>query len=233
MREQLDRADPRRGARTVQFKMPVPTELYDKACKQIGKPFTSREGDKGESVIVAEVPIADLWKALNDENHHADEGSPIPVQGSEVIDGRPRGVNRTIFQWAKKFGFGRWWVSNVWMNGELFDASEGRLWELQWKDRSGEVDPASPPMNSVSSDLKPIKSSQGAWLLVPLAESCTLVEYFNWSDPGGGVVGLTKPMVFSRGLRQTAAGVVELGEKYRVALPPGPDFVLPNGKALD
>jgi hypothetical protein len=233
MAAQLQRLDLKRASRTAKFEMPVPTGLYEKACKQIGKSFTSRDGDKGEGVIVAEVPIAAVWKALNDENRHADEGSPIPVEYSEVIEGTPRGQSRLIFQWAKKFGFGRWWVSRVRMNGELYKESEGRLWELQWEGKSDEVDPEAPPMNSVSSDLKPVKMSVGAWLLVSLGESCTLVEYFNWSDPGGGMVGFTQPMVFKKGLRQTSAGVVELAEKYRVNAPSGPAFVLPDGTPLD
>jgi len=233
MAAQLQRLDLKRTARTAKFKMPVPTELFKEACEQLGKPVTSRDGDKGEGVIVAEVPIAAVWKALNDENRHADEGSPIPVEYSEVIEGTPRGQSRLIFQWTKKFGFGRWWVSRVRMNAELYKESEGRLWELQWEGKSDEVDPEVAPMNSVSSDLKPVKMSVGAWLLVPLGESCTLVEYFNWSDPGGGMVGFTQPMVFKKGLRQTSAGLVELAEKYRVNAPSGPAFVLPDGTPLD
>ena len=233
MRAQLAGLGLERAARTVKFEMPPPTELYEKACEQIGKPFNVRDGDKGSSVIVAEVPVAAVWKALNDENRHAEEGSPIPVKYSEVIDGAPGGESRLIFQWAKKFGLGRWWVSHVWMNRELYEGSQGRLWELQWENKSDEVDRDVPPMNSVSSDLEPVEFSEGAWLLVPLAESCTLVEYFNWSDPGGGVVGFTQPMIFSKGLRQTIAGMVELAEGYRVAASTGPAFKLPDGTSLD
>jgi len=233
MRAQLTRMDLERGSRTTRFEMPPPTALYEKACKQIGKPFTLRKGDKGEGVIVAEVPVAAVWKALNDENRHGEEGGPIPVEYSEVIEGTPRGESRLIFQWAKKFGFGRWWVSHVWMNGELYEGSKGRLWELLWENKSDEADPEAPPMNSISSDLDPVKHSQGAWLLVSLAESCTLVEYFNWSDPGGGMVGFTQPMVFSKGLRQTVAGMVELAEEYRLNAHTGPAFKLPDGTPLD
>jgi hypothetical protein len=233
LQAQLAALDLGRGARTVRFEMPPPTDLFAKASQSIGKPFVLRDGDRGEGVIVAEVPVAAVWRALNDENRHADEGSPIPVQYSEVIDGTPRGESRMLFQWAKKFGFGRWWVSHVWMNGALYEESGGKLWELLWEDKSHEVDPEAPPMNSVSSDLKPVKESRGAWLLVPLAESCTLVDYFNWSDPGGGMVGFTQPMVFKKGLNQTVSGVVELARKYRTGAPDGPPFLLPDGTPLD
>ena len=88
-------------------------------------------------------------------------------------------------------------------------------------------------MNTVSSDLNPVKQSEGAWLLVSLAESCTLVEYFNWSDPGGGMVGFTQPMVFTKGLKQTVTGMVALAEQYRVNTQTGPAFMLPDGTPLD
>ena len=233
MRARLERLGLERGSRTAKFDMPVPKDLLDKACKQIGKPFTMRDGDKGEGVIVAEVPVEAVWKALNDENRHAEEGSPVPVMYSEVIEGTPRGESRLIFQWTKKMGFGRWWVSHVWMNGELFETSKGKLWELRWEGQSDKADPEAYPMSTVSSDLKPVEFSEGAWLLVSLGESCTLIEYFNWTDPGGGMVGFTQPMVFTKGLRQTAAGMAELAEQYRSSTPSGPVFMLPDGTPLD
>jgi hypothetical protein len=233
MRAQLERLDLGRGARTAKFEMPLPTELYEKAFRKVGKPYTTREGNRGEGVIVAEVPVAAIWKALNDENRHGEAGSPIPVRHSEVIEGRPRGESRVIFQYAKQMGFGRWWVSRVWMNRELFESSGGQLWELLWEDQTSEADPDAPPMNRISGDLDPVQQSQGAWLLVPLAEACTLVEYFNWSDPGGGLVGFAQPMIFSKGLRRTVAGMVELADEYRATTKDGHAFLLPDGSPLD
>jgi hypothetical protein len=232
MRTRLEELHLERAARTVRFEMPPPTKLYEKACKKVGQPFTSREGDKAGGVIVAEVPVAALWKALNDENHHADEDSQIPVKHSEVIGGTPRGEDRMVFQWASQMGMGRWWVSRVWMNRELYEGSDGLLWELLWDDKTSDVDPDDAPMNLISSDLSPVKKSQGAWLLVPIAEACTLVEYFNWSDPGG-VVGFAQPLIFTKGMRKTMAGMVEFAGNYTTTGLPGPSFLLPDGTPLD
>lgn len=232
MRRLLSEMRLERGARTARYEMPPPTQLYEKATKKVGHAFTSRKGDKGGGVIVAELPAVAIWKALNDEDHHADEGSPIPVKHSEVIEGTPRGESRVIFQWTSQMGIGRWWVSRVWMNRELYEGSEGRLWELLWDDQTSDADPEAAPMNTISSDLAPVKRSQGAWLLVPLAQACTLVEYFNWSDPGG-VVGFAQPLLYTKGIRKTVAGIVTLAENYKTGTRPGPSFVLPDGSPLD
>jgi len=232
MRVRLTELGLERGARTARYETPPPTKLYEKACKKVGQTFGSRDGDKSIGVVIAELPVLAVWKALNDENHHADEGSPIPVKHSEVIGGTPRGVDRLLFQYATQMGFGRWWVSRVWMNQELYESTDGMLWELLWDDQTAEADPEQAPMNTISSELDPVKQSHGAWLLVPIAESCTLVEYFNWSDPGG-FVGFAQPLIYSKALRKTVGGIVTLAAGYETAEHPGPSFLLPDGTPLD
>jgi hypothetical protein len=102
------------------------------------------------------------------------------------------------------------------MNGELFEASGGALWEVVWGDDMEGLE--GPPVDDPP-DLSPVKRTRGAWLLVPLAEDCTLVEHFNWSEPGG-FVGMMQGLVLGRALRE-----------YRTT-PAGPPFVRPDGSPL-
>jgi hypothetical protein len=68
-------------------------------------------------------------------------------------------------------------------------------------------------------------------LLVPLAEECTLLEHFTWSDPGG-FVGMIQGLVLGRALRGSIEGMVRLADERYRALPDGPPFVRPDGTPL-
>ena len=226
---QLAGAGLERAARTARFSTPVPTELHEKAGRAVGEVITSRDGKKGFGVVVAEVPVEALWKAINDEDAH-DEGGYLPTDRSEVIGGTPRGVERRIFQAGERLGLGRWWIIRTAMSGELFAASGGHLWESAWEDDMKSVDSERAPVENPP-DLSPIKSSRGAWLLVPLAEDCTLVEHFSWSDPGG-FVAMMQGLVLGKALAQSVEGMVRLAdERYRGPVD-GPPFVRPDGTPL-
>ena len=202
-------------------------ELYRKASRKVGKLEVDREGGKGIGVIVVELPVEVLWRAINDEDAQ-DEGGYMPLKRSEIIGGTPRGVSRRVFQAGERMGLGRWWVTRTVMNGELFEASDGALWEVVWGDEMEGLE--GPPVDDPP-DLSPVKRTRGAWLLVPLAESCTLVEHFNWSEPGG-FVGMMQGLVLGRALRESIEGLVKLaGAEYRTA-PAGPPFVRPDGSPL-
>lgn len=229
--QRLARLDPARATRTARFDTPPPVDLYRKAANKPGTTLSTREGQKGFGVVLAEMPIESLWAALNDEPHHALDGGYFPVRHSEVIGGTPRGPTRLLFQYFKKLGVGRWWVSRVQMNRELFEESGGALWELHWEGRMDEVDPTAPPMNMVSADMSAVLETRGAWLMLPLADRCTLVEYFTWSDPGG-FVGATQWLLAGRVLRSTLQGLMRMAEEH-VALPhPDARFVRPDGTPL-
>jgi len=216
-----------RAARTARFSEPPPVELYRKASRKVGKLEVDRDGGKGIGVVVMELPVEVLWRAINDEDAQ-DEGGYMPLKRSEIIGGTPRGVSRRVFQAGERMGLGRWWVTRTVMNGELFEASGGALWEVVWGDDMEGLD--RPPVDDPP-DLSPVKRTRGAWLLVPLADDCTLVEHFNWSEPGG-FVGMMQGLVLGRALRESIEGLVELaGAEYRTA-PEGPPFVRPDGSPL-
>ena len=227
---QVTAAGPERGARTTRFGMAVPEELYREAADDIGETFVSREGKRGFAVTVARLPVEMLWMALNDEDAHDLEGDYLPLEHSEVIGGTPRGSTRLLFQYAKKMGVGRWWVSRVSADRELYLASQGRLWQVVWQEDLGAVDPHKPPISEASSRMPAISLTRGAWLLVPLAQDCTLVEHFSHNDPGGAVETI-QFLVMSKALRDTVQGMVRLAQDHYTPADAA-SFTKPDGSPL-
>ena len=220
------------GSRSARFATPPPVSLYEKAVRKTDRPHATHKGARGFAVIVTPLPVERLWMALNDEDHHALDDGYLPVKHSEVIGGTPRGASRILFQYFQRMGFGRWWVSRVWMNRELYESTGGGLWEVLWEDRMDAVDPAQPPMSQVSSRLQPIRWSKGAWLLVPIAPECTLVEHFSWSEPGG-MAGALRPFVLNRALRDTVVGLARMAEEHLNSPHAEASFVRPDGTPLE
>ena len=228
VRAQIADAGLERAARTARFSTPPPRNLYEKAAGQVGELVIDRDGQKGFGVVLVELPVEALWRAINDEDAHDTPGY-LPLSRSEIVGGTPRGTARSVFQAGEKMGLGRWWLTETTMSGALYEASDGRLWEAAWeadmKD-TGKTPPVDDPP-----DLSPIEWSRGAWLLVPLGDGCTLLEHFTWSKPGG-FVGLIQGMVLGRALRESVEGMVRLAaERYRTP-PDGPPFVRPDGTPL-
>ena len=230
--ERLTAVGPDRGSRTVVFKSSPPTELYEKAATKQGQAFAEKDGKTVWGVIVTEHPIEAIWKALNDEPHHAIDGDYVPVRHSEIIDGTPRGESRVLFQYFQKAGVGRWWVSRVEMNPELFSDSDGKIWELTWQDVQDDIDPSEPPMNAVSADMRPLEASYGAWFVVPIGDGCTLVEYYNHTEPGG-FVSFAQGLLAKKSVRDTLDGIVRLAEEHLPAPHPDSVFIRPDGTRLD
>ena len=229
IRAQIAGAGLERSARTARFSTLPPRKLYDKAAKSVGELVTSRDGQKGFGVVLAELPVEVLWRAVNDEDAHDEEGY-LPLKRSEVVGGTPRGTTRQVFQAGEKMSLGRWWLTRTTMSGELFEASGGRLWEAAWEADMKDLESSRPPVDDPP-DLSPIEWSRGAWLLVPLGDSCTLLEHFTWSEPGG-FVSMIQGLVLGRALRESVEGMVRLAaERYRTP-PGGPPFVRPDGTPL-
>jgi hypothetical protein len=229
--ERLAAADLSRASRTARYQADAPDKIYSKAAKKPRKPVANVKGKTGIGVIVVDLPVELLWKAVNDENHFTLDDGYLPVRHSEIIDGTPGSQSRLLFEQFHKFGVGRWWVSRLEMNEELYRNSEGRLWELHWEDRTHDVDPSRPPLDSVSSRFDPIRSSHGAWLLVPLDDSCTLVEYFVWVDPGG-FLAKAQFLFAGRTVRDSLQGVVRLAEEHLSLPHAGIRFLRPDGTPL-
>jgi len=226
----LEHAGLERAARTTRFSEPLPAELYRQAARSIGQLQVERDGGKGLGVVVLELPVAVLWRAINDEDAQ-DEGGYMPLSRSEVVGGTPRGVSRRVFQAGERVGLGRWWITRTLMSRDLFEASDGALWEIVWEDEITDYERDRPPVDDPP-DLPPVQRTRGAWLLVPLGDQCTLVEHFNWSEPGG-FVGFMQGLVLRKMLRESIEGLVALAKaRYRSA-PDGPPFVRPDGRPLE
>jgi hypothetical protein len=229
IRSQIADAGLERAARTARFSTPPPWKLYDEAAGKVGELVVERDGQKGFGVVVTELPAEALWRAINDEDAH-DEGGYLPLQRSEIVGGTRRGTTRQVFQAGEKMGLGRWWITRTTMSGALYRESEGRLWEAVWETDPEALQQKRAPVDDPP-DLSPIEWSRGAWLLVPLGDSCTLLEHFTWSEPGG-FVGMLQGLVLGRALRESVEGMVRLaGERY-LAAPAGPPFLRPDGKPL-
>jgi hypothetical protein len=140
---------------------------------------------KAYGVAVFDIPIETFWKAIADEDHHA---NALPITRSMTIDGRRRSPDHTIFQYMDiPILSDRWWVVRIQYNGGLYTASKHRAWELVWEDRLKEPAMRSKIAPALIADGMPIAWTKGAWLLVDLGQGRTLVEYHTWSDPGGSV----------------------------------------------
>jgi hypothetical protein len=218
-----------RSSRASRFDFTPRHQLYEKAARKPERTFVDRVGKKGYGVLVTEVPRESFWRAVNDEARHAEY---TPVDGSAVVGGTPRGTERLVFQYAKMLGVGRWWVTRVRMNGELFQASHGRIWESWWEDELDAADRSSPPVAEVAGKLEPIEMSRGSWLLADLGGGCTLVELFSWSE-AGGVAGAFEALAVERSLRATLEGMRGFADENPVPEGARPPFVLPDGSRLE
>ncbi len=92
------------------------------------------------------------------------------------------------------------------------------------------VDRKTPPVSEVK--VRPIETSEGAWMLVPLTESCTLVEQYSLSDPGGAL-GIFQALVATGAIRDTMSGIVEMATEHRCEPAEAVSFVGPDGEPLD
>ncbi len=233
--DELERAvaalDLERISRVTRFDAVVPEAVYRKALRRPGTPVVHRDGKAGAGVVLAEMPIEPLWVAVSDEGHHALKPEYMPIEQSTLVSGTPHGADRTVFQYFQRFGVGRWWVTRVQVNAELYARSGGKLWEVWWVDAIDDVDPTLPPMSEVAEDIRPINASEGAWLLSPIADGCTLVEFYTWSDPGGAMA-LGQSMMAGKTIKTTVRGMLTMAAEHSSLPHDGPPFLKPDGTPL-
>jgi hypothetical protein len=216
--------------RTQELGQDPPWPLYRKAAKRLGKVAVERDGNLGQAVLITDLPVEILWMAINDEDHYATDGY-LPVEHSEVIGGTSRGQQRLLFQYFRRAGVGRWWIDEVEMNQELFEASKGRLWELRWWDLMETHAESGPPGEFSDLDLQPIEESRGAWLLISLAQRCTLIEYATVSRPGG-VLNVANLLGSGLVIRETLEGTERLAREHIPEPHSNAEFVRPDGAVI-
>jgi hypothetical protein len=216
--------------RTEEFDLEPPWRLYAKAVAKPGKVIVDRSGKMGQAVMVVDIAVEDLWMGINDEDHYAD-GGYLPVEHSEVIEGTPRGEQRILFQYFRRAGVGRWWIDEIEMNGELYEASEGQLWELRWWDLMAERRADGLPEEFSDLGLTPIKGSRGAWLMIPLSDTCTLVEYVTYTNPGG-FLNVANWFAAGHVMRENLEGLQRLATEHVPEPHPDSRFLRPDGTEI-
>ena len=183
---------------------------------------------KGYGIVAVDLPIDTLWKAIADEDHHAGQ---LPVSHSRTIDGKPRSIDHTIFQYIEvPILTDRWWLVRIRYNNNLYTATGGRAWELWWSDRIKETALRSRLDPSLLEDGMPIAWSKGAWLLVDLGGGKTLIEYHTWSDPGGNVPVGPATRFAAGEVKSTLQGIAAFARKHTPTC--SGRYVKPDGSAL-
>jgi hypothetical protein len=141
---------------------------------------------KAWGVYVSNVPVETFWKAINDEPHVV---GWLPVDESAVLQGRARGNDALVFQYISVPVPGvsdRYWITRGRFNAQMFADSSRKLWELSWtQDKNASL--AGTQWESKVADAVLVPRSDGSWLLIPLTDGRTVVEYTAWSDPGGNI----------------------------------------------
>jgi hypothetical protein len=108
---------------------------------------------------------------------------------STILQGEPFRNGRLIFQTLelpRPFS-DRYWITRATHGSEAYTESGGALWEVAWQDVNKEVSLQGTAYASYEEEGTPVEWTVGAWLLVPLSNDKTLVEYVVSSSPGGRV----------------------------------------------
>ncbi|UCF66539.1 MAG: hypothetical protein JSV80_12175 [Acidobacteriota bacterium] len=226
---QIDRSQ---TARVELFSDGISAQMYAKAAATPGRPFARRRGSRFAGVIVVGLPVEPLWKAVSDEEHFDEDNGYLPLAVSRLIDGEPRAVRRTLLQSFNKWGIGRWWVAEARSNAELFERSGGKLWEVRWREQTDRYDASQPPLRELAERFKKLPLNRGAWLLVPVASDCTIVEYVGHQEPGG-FIGMMQWLLAKREVRRAMRGMVALATEHIPAVHGEDRFLRPDGSALD
>jgi len=139
----------------------------------------------GYGLTTYDLPVADVWRAVADENHHE---AYLPVNNSLVVQGRAGADDHLIYQFMElPLVSDRWWVTRIRYNRALHTATNGQAWELAFSDVLGDAATLAGLDQSLLAEGIPLAWTRGAWLFVSLGASRTLTQYVVWSDPGGSL----------------------------------------------
>ena len=168
----------------------IPSTAYRQALA--GETVSGIEGVEGVSsakgwgVKVLNLPVEVVWAAVNDE---MSQPGRLPVSYSAIVGGTPHQAERLVFQymplpWPLS---DRWWITRIHFSEQLYEQSRGRMWEMYWEDEMDFFPGGYGEAEAMADTGHPVAWTRGAWLLIPLSDGRTLVEYYVWSDPGGRV----------------------------------------------
>lgn len=223
---------PLRSMRKARQAPAIPEQAYRNAAE--GKPSSGVHfvdgvaAGKGWGVAIFDQPVESVWMAVNSDESFADR---LPLSTSTIIEGDLHRDGRILFQYMPlPIVKDRWWIVDVRQNSELYQASNGKLWELAWTDATDEARLAGRNEADVASGGIPVAWTHGSWLMVELDDGRTLVEYFAWSDPGGLIPAGPASRFARSAILKTFKEVEAMAREYGAAQPGG--YVKPDQTPL-
>ncbi|MCB9680420.1 MAG: hypothetical protein H6733_03035 [Alphaproteobacteria bacterium] len=192
----------------------VPRSVYTEAAGgAVVTGLEQVEGHKAKQawgVAIVDVPIARYWAAINDDASKVDY---TRLDYAEILRGTACGSPRRVFQFLPvPLLTDRWWVIDIRANDALRTRSNGRVREQVWA-TDGDFATPTPTATAWAAKGMHIDFTRGAWLLIDLDGTSTLVEYYTWADPGGSVpAGLASSMA-AGGIDDTIQSIATLATK--------------------
>lgn len=184
---------------------------------------------QGWGVAIWDVPIDAAWKAVNNEDEASDYMTPAY---SGTVDGTAHHSDRASFQYVSApLVTDRWWVTRWTFSEPLYAASEGKVWEVSFVD---DLDPSymkGTAFEDLLADSMPIDWAKGGWLLIPLSDGSTWVEYFSWANPGGSIPSGLFSKFADKEVLATFEAMEARARYHETANKSG--YVRPDGSSID
>lgn len=202
---------------------PVPEEAYRTAAGgTVATGLVEVPGvaaRKAYGVGLIDVDIASLWAGLNDETHHPGYTS---TGYSELLSGAPCASGRHVLQFLPvPMVSDRWWITILTANEKIGAASGGSVRELWWTSSTDATEVKSERGKQAIADGIPVAFTKGAWLLLSVDATHTLVEYYVWSDPGGSVPAGAASWFAAGGVTDTLDAIARFTKDGKSQCPKG------------
>lgn len=173
--------------------------------------------DKVYGAIQINLPIGQLWAALNDETRHP---GFTAIAYSELLSGKVCQSGRHVLQFLEvPMMSDRWWIGILKDNPDIWRESGGSVRELTWRSSIDESLVTTESGKKIIAQGYPIGSTTGGWLLVAIDERSTWVEYFSQADPGGRVPSSMASSLASRGVVDTFAAIERFAKEGNPVCP--------------
>lgn len=183
---------PLRSQRIATGVPPTPADWYaalernGSSVQRNSYPVDGEAARKALAVAVVGTSIDALWGAINDEVAHV---SRSDLTHAEILAGSACVAPRTVLQvldvpWPFD---DRWWTVNLTENTAIAAASGGRVRELRWDSNVDASRVTTAAGRAAIEGTTPLRFTKGAWFLVAIDDTHTLVEYYVWTDVGGNV----------------------------------------------
>ncbi len=187
------------------------------------------ETTQGWGVAIWDAPVEAVWKAINNEDEASDYLVPAY---SGTVDGTAHHSDRATFQYLDApMLTDRWWITRRSFNEKLYTESGGQVWEVSFVEDLDTDLLDGTEFEELLEDSVPIAWGKGGYLVIPLSDGRTWVEYFTWSDPGGNVPAGLFSKFADREVLATFEGVAARAEYHETSGATG--YVRPDGSSLD